>query len=245
MKKLFDTDSNYNRYYLSVARYACNDRLYIGIIDQIDDLISDITVNLTDVKIKSNNQIFLSGDVLDEIKFKLIEKGIISEISDTQKYNMGEYQIAYVNLDILKEYDSSGVEEFLNSQEKENDSLFDFYDEDEIRKLLDNKERLVYIDNGVDEVVARYEDLPDIIVDVNEKFNHTENLKVYDFDNPMLDNPLLTTIGSFLDKCDSQVRNDIIERLTELQTGKQEVKSYKFIDEDMLDDIINDFEMEN
>ncbi len=244
MRKKFDTDSN-NEYYLNVLRYSCNNRLYIGISNQADDLISDITINLPDVKIKSNNQIFLSGDVLDEIKFKLIEKGIISEISDTQKYNMGEYQIAYVNLDILKEYDSSGVEEFLNSQEKENDSLFDFYDEDEIRKLLDNKERLVYIDNGVDEVVARYEDLPDIIVDVNEKFNHTENLKVYDFDNPMLDNPLLTTIGSFLDKCDSQVRNDIIERLTELQTGKQEVKSYKFIDEDMLDDIINDFEMEN
>ena len=194
MRKKFDTDSN-NEYYLNVLRYSCNNRLYIGISNQADDLISDITINLPDVKIKSNNQIFLSGDVLDEIKFKLIEKGIISEISDTQKYNMGEYQIAYVNLDILKEYDSSGVEEFLNSQEKENDSLFDFYDEDEIRKLLDNKERLVYIDNGVDEVVARYEDLPDIIVDVNEKFNHTENLKVYDFDNPMLDNPLLTTIG--------------------------------------------------
>ena len=53
----------------------------------------------------------------------------------------------------------------------------------------------------------------------------------------MLDKPLLTTIGSFLDKCDSQVRNDIIERLTELQTGKQEIKAYKFIDEATLNDI--------
>lgn len=111
------------------------------------------------------------------------------------------------------------------------------YNEDEIKQLLSSNEKLVYIDNGIDEFVARYEDLPDIIVDVNEKFGHTENLKVYDFNNPLYKIPILTTIGYFLNKCDSNVRNDIIDRLSGLQQGEIKIKDYKVIDEDMLDDV--------
>ena len=118
------------------------------------------------------------------------------------------------------------------------------YNEKEIKQLLNSNERLVYIDDGTDEIVARYEDLPDIIVDVNEKLGHTENLKVYDFDNPNIDKPILTTIGFFLDKCDPDVRKDIIDRLVNLQTGVEEVKDYKVIDEDMLDDVMNELDEE-
>ena len=80
----------------------------------------------------------------------------------------------------------------------ENQGILKMYNEEEIKQLLNSNERLVYIDDGTDEIVARYEDLPDIIVDVNEKLGHTENLKVYDFDNQLLDKPILTTIGYFL-----------------------------------------------
>ena len=118
-----------------------------------------------------------------------------------------------------------------------NQSLLNLYNEDEIKQLLNDKVKMVYIDNGSEEFVARYEDLPDIIVDVNEKLGHTENLKVYDFDNLILDEPILTTIGYFLDKCDPNVRTDIIDRLIGLQQGEIEVKDYKVIDEDMLDDV--------
>lgn len=118
-----------------------------------------------------------------------------------------------------------------------NQSLLNLYNEDEIKQLLNDKVKLVYIDNGSEEFVARYEDLPDIIVDVNEKLGHTENLKVYDFDNLILDEPILTTIGYFLDKCDPNVRADIIDRLVGLQQGEIEIKDYKVIDEDMLDDV--------
>ena len=118
-----------------------------------------------------------------------------------------------------------------------NQSLLNLYNEDEIKQLLNDKVKLVFIDNGSEEFVARYEDLPDIIVDVNEKLGHTENLKVYDFDNLILDEPILTTIGYFLDKCDPNVRTDIIDRLIGLQQGEIEVKDYKVIDEDMLDDV--------
>lgn len=126
----------------------------------------------------------------------------------------------------------------------ENQGILKQYNKEEIRKLLNDKVKLVYIDNGSEEIVARYEDLPDIIVDINKKLGHTEDLKVYDFDNPMIDNPLLTTIGYFLDKCNPNVRNDIIDRLTGLQRGEIEIKNYKVIDEDMLDDVRYDIENE-
>ena len=111
------------------------------------------------------------------------------------------------------------------------------YNEEEIKQLLNSDERLVYIDNGSEEIVARYDDLPDIIVDINDKLGQGEDLKVYDFKNPDMDNPLLTTFGPFLNKCDPNVRKDIIDRLASLQQREIEVKDYKVIDEDMLDDV--------
>ena len=41
-----------------------------------------------------------------------------------------------------------------------NQSLLNLYNEDEIKKLLNDKVKMVYIDNGSEEFVARYEDLP-------------------------------------------------------------------------------------
>ena len=124
----------------------------------------------------------------------------------------------------------------------ENQEILKFYNKDEIKQLLNSNERLVFIDNGSEEIVAKYDDLPDVIVDVSEKLGHTENLRVYDFKQPNLEKPLLTTIGYFLDKCDPEVRADIIDRLIALQQGEVEVKDYKVINEDMLDEIENEFE---
>ena len=111
---------------------------------------------------------------------------------------------------------------------------FKFYEVDEVIKLLKSKERLVYVDDGIDETVIKYKDLPDFIVDYNEKCG-SKDIKVYDYENPNMDKPLLDTFGIFLNRCDSKVREDIIERLTLLQTGETEVKDYKIIDEDTLD----------
>ena len=120
----------------------------------------------------------------------------------------------------------------------ENQGILKQYNEDEIKQLLNSNERLVYIDNGIEEFVARYEDLPDIIVDVNEKLGHNQNLKVYNYGDEMYGlTPILTTIGYFLDRCDPDVRKDIIDRLMGLQLGEIEIKDYKVINEDMLDDV--------
>lgn len=114
---------------------------------------------------------------------------------------------------------------------------FNQYNEKEIEQLLNDKVKLVYIDTDTDEIVARYEDLPDIIVDINDKFGHCIDLKVYDIENLIQDKPILTTFGPFLNKCDSNVRSDIIDRLTKLQQNEIEVKDYKIIDEELFNDV--------
>ena len=126
-----------------------------------------------------------------------------------------------------------------------NQNQIKMYNEEEVKEILQSDERLVYVDNGSEEVVIKYEDLADIIVDINDKFGSTD-LKVYDYKEPDMDNPLLTTFGPYLNKCDPNVRKDIIDRLIDLQTGNEDIKDYKVIDEDMLDDVLreSDDEME-
>ena len=116
----------------------------------------------------------------------------------------------------------------------DNQKLLNQYNKDEIKEILTSNERLVYVDTGNEEIVSKYNDLPDIIVDINDKIGST-NLTVMEFDNPS--KILLTTFGPFLNKCNSDVRKDIIDRLNNLQQGIEEVKDYKVIDEDMLDDV--------
>lgn len=119
-----------------------------------------------------------------------------------------------------------------------NQPLLKQYNEKDIAELLKNNVHLVYVDTGSEEVVARYEDLPDIIVDINDKLGYVVDLKVYDYQNPS-SNPILTTFGPFLNKCDPKVREDIIDRLVKLQQEEESVKDYKVIDEDMLEDVRN------
>lgn len=116
----------------------------------------------------------------------------------------------------------------------DNQKLLNQYNKDEIKEILTSNERLVYVDTGSEEIVSKYNDLPDIIVDINDKIGST-NLTVMEFDNPS--KILLTTFGPFLNKCDPNVRKDIIDRLMGLQLGEIEIKDYKVIDEDMLDDV--------
>lgn len=120
----------------------------------------------------------------------------------------------------------------------ENQPLLKQYNEEEIKELLNSNIKLVYVDTGLEEIVARYEDLPDVIVDINDKFGITD-LSVYEY-GANSTTPILTTFGPFLNKCVPNVREDIIERLIELQLGEKEVKDYKVIDEDMLDDVLEE-----
>ena len=111
-----------------------------------------------------------------------------------------------------------------------------FYTEDEIEKLINEMEteRLVFIDDGIDEVIGRFKDLPDIIVDLNRKFG-SKDLKIRNFIEPE-EEPIIETFGMFLHKISPEDRQAIIDRLSKLQQNEEEIKDYKLIDmEDLLD----------
>lgn len=104
------------------------------------------------------------------------------------------------------------------------------YSKEEAKKLLNDmkNERLVFIDDGIDEAIGRFRDLPDIIVDLNRKFG-TKDLKIRNVIEPE-DKPIIETFGMFLHKISSEDRKQIIDRLTKLQLDQVEVADYKLID---------------
>lgn len=140
----------------------------------------------------------------------------------TQQYLKSKNEVFYVP-DIMDFYE----------EELENPDYLKTYTEGETRKILDSKERLVFVDNGNEEFVLKYEDLPDCIVDVNARFG-SQDLKVFEYYNPSFE-PILTTYGHFLNKCDPEVRADIIDRLVKLQNNEVQVKPYKVVDERTLE----------
>ena len=110
---------------------------------------------------------------------------------------------------------------------------------DEMQEWIANmkNERLVFVDNGIDEFIAKFIDLPDIIVDLNRRFG-IQDLKVFNFIEPE-EKPIITTNGMYLNKISSQDRQTIIERLVKLQEYQEEIKDYKVIDEQKLTKYLN------
>lgn len=117
---------------------------------------------------------------------------------------------------------------------------FEFCTKGEIKNLLLSGERLVYADNGIDEFVVKYNDLPDFIVDMSRSMGNRCELKVYKYPAESM-TPILTTMGEFLDSCDPDVRKDIIDRLVAVQTT-EDTKSYRIINEYDLEVVKEDIE---
>ena len=238
MKKLFDVEKRAN-YYLKVSSYKNNDRLCISITNRDNndirekiDYVEDITVNIPEISIDKTNQTYLSSDISYEVKRRLLDNGIINKIVKTIEYNLEKYLLVEVDLEKLREYDKEGVQAFLELN-NENITL-EQYSQDEIKEILEKNVKMVRVDTGLEEFIIRYKDLPDVIVDLYNKFGF--NLKVYDYKMLSMD-PILTTFGYFLNKCDGNVRKDIIDRLVKLQNDELKIKQYKIIDVDMLDNV--------
>lgn len=109
------------------------------------------------------------------------------------------------------------------------------YSRNEIKKLLNSKERLVYVEDDWNRYIIKYNDIPDFIVKYNDEYGQTD-LYFYDYNNY---NFLVSTFGSFLNKCDPKVRDDIIDRLIKLQQYEIKAKDIKLIDKEDLKDITN------
>lgn len=123
---------------------------------------------------------------------------------------------------------------------KNNKEPFKYYDIKEVKEILKRKEHLVYADNSIDEVIIKYEDIPDFIVDINRRIGACD-LKFYDYNNISLE-PIVSCYGEFLNKCDIKVHEDIIDRLVGLQTNEQSIKDYKLIDEFTMETARNQIE---
>lgn len=125
-------------------------------------------------------------------------------------------------------------------ENQNNEAPFEYYNIKEIKEMLKRKEHLVYVDDGIDEVIIKYEDIPDFIVDVNRRIGNCD-LKFYDFNNISME-PIVSCYGEFLNKCDLKVREDIIDRLVGLQTNELSIKNYKIIDENTMETAKNQLE---
>ena len=106
-----------------------------------------------------------------------------------------------------------------------------FYTEDEINELIETNEELYYVDDGVDEAIIRFEDIPDFIVDYNRNLE-VRDLKFYRVGKDVYE-PDITTYGEFLNTIKEDLRERMIDRLVALQTNESSIKKYKIIDEDL------------
>ena len=117
-----------------------------------------------------------------------------------------------------------------------------FYTEEEIKELIKSKEELYYVDDGVDEAIIKFEDIPDFIVDYNRNFD-MRNLKFYRVGKDVYE-PDITTMGEYLDRINPDLRERMIDRLIALQTNEAEIKEYKIADEDVFANVENKIEQE-
>ena len=106
-----------------------------------------------------------------------------------------------------------------------------FYTEDEIKELIETNDELYYVDDGVDEAIIRFEDIPDFIVDYNRNLE-VRDLKFYRVGKDVYE-PDITTYGEFLNTIKEDLRERMIDRLVALQTNEASIKKYKIIDEDL------------
>ena len=106
-----------------------------------------------------------------------------------------------------------------------------FYSEDEIKELIKANAELYYVDDGVDEAIIRFEDIPDFIVDYNRNLE-VRDLKFYRVGKDVYE-PDITTYGEFLNTIKEDLRERMIDRLVALQTNEAFINKYKIIDEDL------------
>ena len=106
-KEICRDEENYSLF-LFKSEYRNNGRLYLGFECYGDDYKSydfydDLTINLSDMQVESDDIIFINSYITDKILQQLENRNIIEYI-DIVKYNLGKYMKYKVNRDILNEY---------------------------------------------------------------------------------------------------------------------------------------------
>ena len=112
-------DFNNQKYYLGIDRYD-NNKLCLFICDIDEDYISDITINLKNLKLPNDDLVVIQDLCRNSgFELKLIEEKIIKEIDHTIEYELQEYDVARINIKELRKYDPEGYKEFIESHNYE------------------------------------------------------------------------------------------------------------------------------
>lgn len=94
--------------YLTITRYESNNRLAI-LAETKEEYYCDVTVNLPECNLDIETMVAIDSDCKNSgLEEKLIKEGIIDCVLYTMPYNFGEYDIAFMNLEKLYEYDPEG-----------------------------------------------------------------------------------------------------------------------------------------
>ena len=89
--------------FLTISKYSVNDRLYIGLVTKDGELWDDLTINLVDA-LATDSTIFINDSIQKDLKKKLYQTGVFVDMFLNQPYNMGNYDVVFVNEEKLKEY---------------------------------------------------------------------------------------------------------------------------------------------
>ena len=111
--------------YFEINNYSYNNRLAILCYTE-DEPFSDITINLPNESINSYDEGFIDPINKDcGLYQELINCGIIKEvIKENVSYNRGKYDLVKFDMNVLKEYDPKGYENYLSLIGYEEDMSF-------------------------------------------------------------------------------------------------------------------------
>lgn len=94
--------------FLNICRYENNGRLAI-IATTEDEYYCDITINLPEEKLDTDMLVAIDNNCKDiGLEKKLIEEKIIDGLALVCQYNRGIYDVVWLNLENLYEYDPKG-----------------------------------------------------------------------------------------------------------------------------------------
>ena len=126
-EKIYIKSLNFNdeELFFKINSYLHNNRLAILCYTE-NELFSDITINLPEESINSYDEGFIAPINKDcGLYQELINCGIIKEIiKKNVPYNMGKYDLVKFDMNVLKEYDPKGYENYLSLVGYEEDMSF-------------------------------------------------------------------------------------------------------------------------
>lgn len=103
---------------------------------------------------------------------------------------------------------------------------YETYTKNEMLEII--KKGFVFVETSLDDdYIISIKDIPDFIMLESERTEHIADMEMY---FPGVDEPILTTMGCYLDKIQKKLRNKIIKRLVKLQTTNTKPKNVKVFD---------------